>query len=270
MTRLTPGRRLSISAYGTYLDCPAKWDYVYLQRRRVAKRETPQHMRFGNVIHEGMERAYHALVDRRLSGSLEQVIPDGMAGVRNAWTKYDMPTEGGELDRALGMIQETLAWLTDDYADVVGIEHKFLIYTPGGTPFIGFADLLRRANDETIEVRDYKVKKKISTTAELQSDVQANMYAHAAQRQFPWARQVRFSHLYPNHGPHYVAVDLTADGISEALDRFDVVGGMIEQAESFPPRVSDTCDYCDHRDVCPAWQKPTDPEPDVFDQMVDF
>lgn len=253
-SRLGTHRRLSLSGYNTYLECAQRWQYKYLDRLKRDEGTVPEHWRFGTVIHEGMEAAYLAFVERELHGTLTQVNDVALEAVREAWVTHDMPPHGGELDRALGMILDTLAKLSEHYGDVLGVEHRLKGFTPAGTAFIGFADLLRRAGPTTVEIRDYKIAAKVRSTDELSTDAQGALYGHFILREFPWAESVRFSHLYPNHGAKIVAVELSAEWIAEMVNRFDAVAEMIEADHDLKPRPGEHCGECAYRDVCPAWE----------------
>lgn len=256
--------RISISAERTYTECPRRWHYRYVTKPDVGDRTTPYPMRFGSVVHAGLEAAYSDHHANRRSGSLSPSWPVAANGVRAAWDEYDMPPDGGELDRALGMVARACEVFHVEHSDILGVEHKFVTTTPGGVDFIGYADLILRADETTVEVRDYKVTAKMLSAEELAADMQGCMYAHFALQEWPWAQRVRFSHYYPNH-QKLVAVDLDPDTITEMVERFDLIAEMISTDTTFEPIRGDWCDWCEYRGICPAWA-----DDRVLDAMVSF
>lgn len=252
MRQLPGNRRLSVSSYGTYLECPQSYQFSYVEKIPRAEKEVPVHWRFGSVIHYGLEHAYVAFRDAQLTGSLLQVRERALEAIHEAWEKFEMPATGGELERALGMTHDTLARLTEHHENILGIEELILGETELGTPFVGYADLIRRDGD-VLEVRDYKVRAKVSTPEDLLREVQGPAYVHFVRRKHPWAKHLRFSHLYPNHGPRYVHVDVSPEAMATTVERLDAVADAIIADTAMAPRPGEHCGYCTYRDRCPAW-----------------
>lgn len=255
MPHLSAGRRLSVSGYGTYVECPQRWKYSYLDRLPRPETTVPHHWRFGSVIHKALEVAYLEFKRLELTGPLSQVLPQALAATRQAWVDYEMETTGGELQRALGMVTDTLARLVEHHENILGVEQMFKGFTPAGVPFIGFGDLIHRVDPETVGVRDYKVRAKVASVAELIRDLQGSLYGHFSLIDYPWAKHVVFSHLYPNHDVKLVQVRLELDIIEEQLDKFEAVAELIDADEEFTPRPGEHCGYCAYVDICPAWAK---------------
>lgn len=261
--KLPGGKPISVSSYGTYLVCALRFFFDKVEQRPRAESEVPTHWRFGSVIHAGLEAAYIDFRDRKLVGSLSQSADAGVKGIRDAWVQYEMPTGDGELDRALGMTLETLSRLVERHDHILGIEEWIRGPLPEtGAQFVGAIDLLRRVDDETVEIRDYKVRAKVSTPEELVREIQGPSYAHFVRRAHPWAKRVMFSHLYPNKGNQLVIAELDDETIRNAVERLDAVADMLYEArgdmDNYPPRRSEECGNCNHRDVCPAWNTPED------------
>jgi putative RecB family exonuclease len=252
---LSAGRRLSVSGYGTYVECPQRYQYAYVQRLPRPETTVPHHWRFGSVVHKALEVAYLEFKRLELTGRLSQVTPQALAATRQSWVDLEMDPKGGELDRALGMVAATLERLVEHHENILGVEQRFLGYTPAGVPFVGFADLIRKYDDETVEVRDYKVRRKVSAPDELGRDLQGHMYGHFSLKDHPWAKRVVFSHLYPNHDVRLVAVELDGDESNELIERFEAVAEMINDDDRWTPRPGEHCGYCAYTDTCPAWAK---------------
>jgi putative RecB family exonuclease len=266
--RLTGNRRLSVSAYWSYLSCPKRYEFNYVERVPRPDFKPPEHWRFGTVVHAGLEAAYKVFQERELTGRLTQVEPSALAAVRASWEEELMPTRGGELDRALGIVSGTLDKLVEHHENVLGVEELLLGHTPGGIPFVGYADLIRRADAVTVEIRDYKVTAKTSTAKELQVNPQGNLYAMICREKFPWAERILFSHLYPNHGAKLVQTSISAESMEAVIDKFEAVGDAINLADDFPAKPGEHCGWCAYNDICPAWEEAR--RSDDLTSMVNF
>lgn len=250
-------RRLSVSAIKSYEQCPQRYYYEYVARRKV-EREVPQSWRFGSAVHAGLEAAFEGL---RLAktGSLRDHEKSAEAALREAWESMDLPTDGGDQDRALEVIQGVI----DDQQsqvraeDIVGVEHKMLTQTDGGVPLIGFVDLILRCGRDAVLIRDWKVTGRELTAEGLAQDFQLGTYAWMARTLLPRVKRVHVSHYYPP-SQREVSVQSPTDTQLESMDRIDAVAEMITEDQAFEPTIGEHCGDCPHQDICPAWQSPNE------------
>lgn len=252
------GRVHSVSSVSSYEECPKAWEFNYL-RRVKPEGLAPEHWRFGTVVHAGFEAAYTHARDEKLDIHSDEVWEVASARLRESWAEEQMPTHGGELDRALGILAKSLAEHPDlAPADILGVEHKLLHDTPDGTRVIGFADLIVRLGPESVGIEDHKITSRTKSAQDLQYDFQLNTYGWMVLREFPWAKTVYGTHHYPPVGKR-VTVQLTREGMEEAVARMEATAEATELDDEYAPAPGEHCSSCQFKPQCPAWDRATNP-----------
>lgn len=246
------GRHHSVSSVTKYEECPKAYWFNYVVRQKVPDRVVPQHWRFGTVVHKALEVAFLTMRERSMTGSLSQARTEAFEALRDSWAAEQMPTTGGELDRALGIVDATLEVLTvDSAADILGVEEKLLSTTEDGTNFIGFADLVLRIGPESLLVRDWKVTSKANSADYVLHSLQLNMYGHFLRSEHPWATHVYAEEYYPPTNV-FVRVKQDPELVADALSRFEAVVESIETDTEYEPRTGEHCSWCLYSAFCPA------------------
>jgi RecB family exonuclease len=258
-------RRHSVSAIGLFHDCPQAYSFRYIDRVPTDRTQVGEPLRIGTAVHAGLEAAAIGLKLDGLTLEGPEILAVADQGLEESWIDQGLPVNDGRLDECKGWMREAIAeW--DKDGKIVSIEWEIRQDLPDGSGFIGFADRIDRLNEDTVEIRDYKNTRKVTDPEYLANDLQVNMYAHFARETWPWARNVVASHQHPNHGGKVVKVNLTDDSINEAVDRFLATIEMIESEVEWSTRISQRCDWCDYKDICPAW---TAPQPDEVEEDPD-
>jgi CRISPR/Cas system-associated exonuclease Cas4 (RecB family) len=232
----------SISGIGTYWECPQRFKFDYVDKRR-GRDEVP-------AEHFGVGRAGHAGLEAALKGE------DPMEAARAKWLEDGLSEHGGGLERCLEYVADVAPALREEalsYDEVLGVEHKFLLDTPEGTGFIGYADAVFRLGNAAL-VRDYKFRSHKAEAADLAEDIQGGMYCWAAKTTWPWVRDMYFEHYYPPLRES-VRVKVTDENLEAALDRFEATVELIEADAEWRPSPGEHCGYCKHQEVCPAFQR---------------
>lgn len=257
MARLTKlevqGQWHSVSAMRTYERCPRQHWHAYIDRTDVGERLSPQHWRFGTCVHAALEGAARALSDHGIPWGSKASVAVAMDALVAAWIKERMPPYGGELERARGMVLETLAdpQVNLTRANLLGVEHQLLDRTEGGWTFVGYVDRLERLSADTVRILDWKVTSSCMTTEELQTSPQLNLYAWAVRQEFDWADTVVIAHYYP---PVNQLVSVTPDPeiVLDVMARFEAFTETAEADEFNLPRPTEHCAECLYGHLCPA------------------
>lgn len=246
------GRWHSVSSTQSYERCPRSYHFGYVQRTKTDVR-SPQHWRFGTVVHEGLAAGYRKVQEEKADPASLYVRAAAGDEVRASWIREEMPAAGGELDRALEMVDVALEEHPPlDPADILGVECKLVHSTPDGSTVIGYADLAKKAGEGGVEIVDHKVTSHKMKAEFLVDDFQGNTYGWLATQEWPWAKQVYFTHHYPP-SRDWVTVRLGPEGIEDALSRIECSAESIEMDEEFRPRVGEQCQWCTYKPLCPAW-----------------
>ena len=237
---------LSYSRLSRYQQCPLSYRLQYIEKRRG---EPGPPLVFGSLIHAVLETLVREVVDDERTGPLSQ--DRALDLYRDAWAKSGLADNG--------LFEEGFAILKNfvrdqgvlDHRDVLAIEKEFRL--PVG-PFtvLGFMDRVDRLGDDGIEVIDFKTNRMLFSRDELDQSLQMSIYAAAAQRLWPWAKNVRLTFHMLRHGLRQVT-ERTPEQLEAALAYVETLGRQTEETTEFPARLNTNCVWCDHKQHCPAY-----------------
>lgn len=237
---------LSFSRLSRFDTCPLSYKLHYIDKRQP---EPGLPLRFGKVVHAVLERLIKEVLDDERTGPLSE--ERALEIYREAWTAegltgVDVFEEGLKLLRDFILDQGIV-----DHRDVLAVEKEFRL--PVG-PFtvLGFIDRVDWVDDETISVIDYKTNRQLFQRDEVDTSLQLSLYHVAAQRLWPWAKNVKLTFWMLRHGIRQQTT--RTDGqLADALAYVETLGQQTETAKEYPARLNANCSYCDHREHCPAY-----------------
>ncbi len=266
---------LSYSSYRTYLECPLRWKYLYVEKRP----ETPRgYFTFGRVVHSVLEELVRPLVvpvARRKDGGESQTTlrdwseptPGAAAGPPKApvpaeellalydrlWSSdgYSSPDEE-ERYRALGreLLLRYREWLELEPPAPVAVE-EHLSATWDGLAVHGYVDRIDRTPGGGLEVVDYKTSRELSEGDAAASD-QLSLYQVLVEHNFraPVERLtlLHLRSLTPLRTPPRGS--RTLEPLHQRMG--EVADGIREQA--FEPTPGRHCSRCDFRSICPEFR----------------
>lgn len=246
---------LSYSRLARYERCPRLFALQYIERHPSAPSGPAQ---FGVLVHRVLERLVRDVVDDERVGPLSLVR--ALEHFRAAWSASGLRglglfTDGEAIVRAFVRDQGVV-----DHRDVLALEQPFEL-SVGPFTVVGAIDRVDRVGEEAIEVIDYKTNVQLFRAEEVESSLQLSLYQLAAQRLWPWAREVRLTFHMLRHGVRQ-ATRRTPDQLEAALGYVESLGRQTETATEFPARLGPGCAHCDQRQHCAAYtaalQDPTD------------
>ncbi len=263
---------LSYSSYHTYLECPLRWKYLYVDRLP----ETPRgYFSFGRVIHSTLEEFVRPLVvpsARRVGGSESQRTldewepsrPGPSPGARMSLDEllavYDRLWTGeGYLSpedeaRYRGLGRELLRRFYDrfvrEHPVPVSVE-EHLETRWDGIPVHGYIDRIDRTPKGGLEVVDYKTSRDLSDEDARESD-QLSLYQILVERNY--AEPVEGLTLYHLRSQTPLRVPPRDPEVLASLHvRLGSVFDGI-QAGAFEPTPGRQCARCDFRAICPEFK----------------
>jgi RecB family exonuclease len=244
----------------TWLDCPRRYRFTYLDRPQPPKGPPWAHNSLGSAVHLALA-GWHRLdpADRTPSAAgrlLDQVwLHDGFRNDEQSahWR-----------DRARDMVTRYAETLDPD-DEPLGVERTVATRTPVLAVSGRIDRLDQRVVDgrEQVVVVDYKSGKRLLTSYDASSSLALALYALAVTRTLrrPCLR-VELHHLPTGD---VVGHDHTEESLRRHLDRAESLGqeaaaadgalrGGLDDAAAdrlFPPQVSPSCRWCDFARVCP-------------------
>ncbi len=262
---------LSYSSYRTYLECPLRWKFLYVDRLPEAPRG---YFTFGRVIHTVLEALVRPLVvpsARRVSEAESQRTLDDWQS-----TAPPAPTEWMTREALLDYYERS--WLSDGYGSAeeearyrslgrdllsryydriaeerptpIAVE-EHLEATWDGIPVHGYIDRIDRTQGGGLEIVDYKTSRELSHEDARDSD-QLTLYQVLVERNYsePVAGLTLYHlrSLKPLRAPPRAPTAL-----SVLHERMGTVSDGI-RSEAFEPTPGRHCTRCDFRSRCPEFR----------------
>jgi len=262
---------LSYSSYRTYLECPLRWKYLYVDRLPEVPRG---YFTFGRVIHSVLEELVRPLVvptARRVSEAESQRTLDD-------WQTSLPPARPGWMTRAEMLEVYDRAWLSDGYGspdeearyramgrDLLGRYYDHLVRERpqpvaveehlearwDGIPIHGYIDRIDRTPAGGLDIVDYKTSRELSHEDARDSD-QLSLYQVLVQQNY--VEPVEGLTLYHLRSLKPLrARPREPTALTVLHDRLGTVSDGI-RAEAFEPTPGRHCARCDFRSRCPEFR----------------
>jgi putative RecB family exonuclease len=283
---VAPRTALSYSSVRTYLECPLRWKFLYVDDLKEAPRG---YFSFGRTVHSVLEELLKPLVvpsGRRVGGGATQhTLDDWRAGGGVGPGRLPSRSE------MLGLYES--AWIRDGYGsneeenryrqlgeEMLLAYHDDLVRAPpapvaveqhleakwNGVAVHGYINRIDRTPAGGLEILDYKTSRELSQVEAQESD-QLSVYQVLVEQNYPEpVEQLTLYHLRsrtPRSVPRRDPVVLDA-----VHDRFTRAGdGM--RSESFEPTPGRQCSRCEFKSMCPEFRLVPEPEQAQLLQLVD-
>ncbi len=278
---------LSYSSVRTYLECPLRWKFLYVDRMPEAPRG---YFSFGRSVHAVLEELLRPLVvpSARLTprGQTQRTL--------DAWHEPLTPGNGSALmtPEELLLVYDRL-WVREGYASAeeetryrrlgqelllaylqtlqreppapVAVE-EHLEARWDGIPVHGYIDRIDRTPRGVLEIVDYKTSRELSNEDVLESD-QLSMYQVLVERNYSGPVEgLTLYHLRtqtPLRSPHR-----PADRLIQLYDRVGEVSDGI-RSDAYEPSPGRHCSRCEFRAMCPEFKDVPTEERARLEQLVD-
>jgi putative RecB family exonuclease len=262
---------LSYSSYRTYLECPLRWKFLYIDRIP----ETPRgYFTFGRVVHSVLEELLRPMVvpAARRAGTTESQrtlddwqgkTPGGRArrmtrvemleAYDRAWLSDGYTSADDEARyRALGreMLGRYYDRLDREAPNPVSVE-EHLEARWGGIPVHGYIDRIDRTANGGLEIVDYKTSRELSAEDARDSE-QLSIYQVLVENNY--TEPVEGLTLYHLRSLTPLRVPpRKRDSLNELYDRLGTVSDGI-RAQAYEPTPGRHCSRCDFRSRCPEFR----------------
>jgi putative RecB family exonuclease len=268
---VSPAAALSYSSYRTYLECPLRWKFLYIDRIP----ETPRgYFTFGRVVHSVLEELLRPLVvpgARRAGESESQRTLD-------EWQSRSRATDNPWMSREEMLVLYDRSWSGDGYTNPdeesryrnlgrellsqyydrlvrerprpVSVE-EHLEARWDGIPIHGYIDRIDRGAGGGLEILDYKTSRELSAGDAKESD-QLTLYQVLVERNY--SEPVEGLTLY--HLRSQTPIRVPPRGPVSLLSLYDRLGTVSDgiRAEAYEPTPGRHCSRCDFRSICPEFR----------------
>ncbi|HVW81810.1 MAG TPA: PD-(D/E)XK nuclease family protein [Mycobacteriales bacterium] len=246
------------SRLASWLDCPRRYRFTYIDRPSPPKGAPWAHNSLGAAVHGALAAWWTLPVESRKPEA-------GRRLVHEKWEPLgfrDDEHAGAWRERAADMVERYVATL-DPHDEPVGVERTVGMKT-ARLALSGRIDRLDRRGDELVIV-DYKTGRHVLTTDDARGSLALAIYAAAAARtmRLP-CRRVELHHLPTGD---VVVWEHTEDSLARQLGRAEDIGlelagvhaasdaakdDATAHDELFPPRTGPQCGWCDFVAHCAA------------------
>jgi RecB family exonuclease len=252
----TPSRLTS------WLDCPRRYRFTYVDRPMPAKGGPWAHNTVGAAVHVALAGWWSLPVDDRTPAAAGRLV-------RSRWQPMgfrDDAQSAAWRDRAAEMVERYTAGL-DPTDEPIGVERTVALRTDR-LALSGRVDRLDRRGDELVVV-DYKTGRHVLTTDDARGSLALAVYAAAAARTLR-RRCVRVE-LHHLPSGDVISWEHSDASLARQLDRIHDIAAEAVTAHgaavegdldaAFPPRPSTMCGWCDFASHCPEGRAAAAPQP---------
>ncbi len=239
--------RLSFTRVDTFEQCPRRFRYQYVDG--LPQVPAPQ-LSFGSSLHAVLEWLY----DRK-----HPVLPSLDATLRalyavwesDGYAEVEREEQLVAYDHARRIVTEMHARIeTEGLRLPVAVEAWFELPFDDDVVVVGAIDRIDAHEDGSLHVVDYKTNRRARSRSQVRKSLQLAIYALAVEE------------LYGRR-PSTVALDFIVPGVTVVVpveeleldavpDRLAAVARRIRAGEDTPVP-NRLCDWCDFKDICPAW-----------------
>jgi putative RecB family exonuclease len=248
---------LSYSQINTYLMCPLKYRFHYIDRIEPPFTAAP--LAFGSAIHEAVGAFYQS----HLEG--DPLSVDNMFDVyRQIWLSQGVEKEirffNGDTTETLPIkakrMLEVFHAAFDPTAQIIGIEEPFEVdLGKRMPPLVGWIDAVEQAPDGAISIVDLKTASKRYSDQHVQGNLQLTCYSLGAQALgFQGDVRLRLDVLLKTKDPELVRYETSrTEADRERFVRLvkSVWHGI--RKEVFYPKDDWHCSQCAYVDPCKEW-----------------
>ncbi|HEA46516.1 MAG TPA: PD-(D/E)XK nuclease family protein [Candidatus Pacearchaeota archaeon] len=251
----------SHSKLSTFEQCKLQYKFRYIDKI-IPEIERSIEVHLGDSVHKALEWLYNEVKFEKVP-----MMDDLLIYYIRTWKENYMPqmviVKEGMTDR--DYLGRGVQFLIDYYKknkpfkeNTLETEKKIWINLDesGRYKIQGFIDRLA-LNLETgeYEIHDYKTNNSPPKEDHGEKDRQLALYAIAVKEQFGKEKEVSLIWHFLAHNKKLVS-KRTNEQLKNLKEEIIKLIQEIESTTDFPPNKSPLCDWCQYKDVCPAWKKP--------------
>jgi len=246
----------SHSKISTYEQCPYKYKLHYIDKVEV---ETPTTIEafMGDIVHQTLEKLYADLKFQKIN-SIKELIDF----FNDLWEKeYSkdilIVKKEYKAENYKKMGQKFITEYYDSHKPfndmtILGLETQDKMTLPNGSYWHVRIDKLGFKGN-TYYVCDYKTNSRMKDQEEADSDRQLAMYSTWVKDKFKDAEKVILKwHMLAFNKE--VTSERTEEQIKKLQEEVLETIKEIENAKEFPRKVSNLCDYCVYKEICPSFK----------------
>ncbi|OPL12035.1 MAG: hypothetical protein AVO34_02145 [Firmicutes bacterium ML8_F2] len=245
--------RVSYSGLETFVNCPAKYKFQYVERIKVPKLKEAI---FGTLIHECLKMFHEPSQTDYVS---EEKLLKYFTERWNSEIYQDKQEEAFAFHQGIKILKDYYLQNQSSEFNIINLETPFEAPVLDGAELhqiTGRIDRIDKLEDGTFEIIDYKTSKKMPSQEDVNQNFQLAIYYLGVINRWPSLkkqnRPVKLSLYYLRHGEKLSAFQ-NAEKVKETRQKILSIIDQIKKS-SFEPRMNSLCDWCSYQPYCPLFK----------------
>lgn len=262
----------SHSKLGTFQQCKQKYKFQYVDKIKLETKDTIETF-LGGLVHKALEKLYKDLKFQKLNTKEEL-----LAFFKECWNK--------ELDDSILIVKKEYSkenyfemgrkFISDYYEHykpfnnltTLGIETEYRLDLDDENQYHVRMDRLSCDKEGNYYVCDYKTNSQLKAQGELDEDRQLAMYSLWVKDNFKDCKSVKLVWYFLAFDKEMVSERNEEQLLNLKLDVQNIIK-EIENCKDFPTTVSNLCDWCAYKSMCPAWKHEIELETKTEEEFKD-
>jgi putative RecB family exonuclease len=248
----------SHSKLSTYEQCPFKYKIKYIDKvKPVIEKTIEAHL--GSAVHETLEWVYNFVKEN----------PENRLNLDEIIVKY-IDTWQKDFSKDILVVKKNMTYKDYFNKGIEFLSNYFYMHSPfrdgtiecekrieieldENTMLQGFIDrLVHNIEKGHFEIHDYKTANTLPTQEKMDKDRQLALYSIAIKEIYGKDKEVILIWHYLAHNQKIIS-KRTNEQLEELKYETKQLIKKIENSMYFPTDKSILCDWCEYREVCPAW-----------------
>ena len=247
----------SHSKLGTFQQCKQKYKFQYVDKVKVESKDTIETF-LGSLVHKTLEKLYKDLKFQKLNTKEEL-----LNFFKECWNKEfnDKILIVKKDYKKENYFEMGIKFISDYYEHykpfnnltTLGIETEYRLELDDGNSYHVRMDRLSCDKDGNYYVCDYKTNNQLKPQEELDEDRQLAMYSLWVKNNFNDCKNVKLVWYFLAFDKEMISERNEEQLLNLKLDVQNIIK-EIESCNNFPTTVSNLCDWCAYKSLCPAWK----------------
>lgn len=249
----------SNSKLKTFEQCKFKYKLRYIDKI-IPEIEKSIEAHLGTCVHLALEWLYSTIQETGNVPELDDVITT----YSKAWVKEysDSIIITKKWMSAADYFNKGIKYLIDYYEsnkpfqdNTIALEKEILVDLSDEHQLRGFIDrLVYNKETDEYEIHDYKTSETAPSEETIEKDTQLALYSLAIKDLFKHDKQVKMVWHFLSFNKE-VELKKTNEQLAILKQATLDLINEIESTLEFPPTVSTLCNWCEYKEICPAWKE---------------
>jgi putative RecB family exonuclease len=253
----------SHSKLSTFEQCKLRYKFRYIDKIKPEIEKTIE-AHLGSSVHSTLEWLYKKVLEGK-TPNIDETIMHFNEEWENEW-KDDIVIINKSMTKQ-NYFERGIKFILDYYLkhqpfedNTLELEKKILIKIGDEEHLLqGYIDrLVHNIEKDEMEIHDYKTSGSLPTQDKIENDRQLALYSIAIKEIFGRDKRVKLVWHYL-HFNKKIEIYKSEEQIESLKEKIHKLIKTIESSSEFPANVSNLCDWCEFKSICPAFNKSESP-----------